>query len=235
MLWVDPTDPDVLAAVVGLPAPGEDDLAAAAQAIAVASEILTLATGFGVHPAGEITEEFLGHRTARLSLLYGPVTGVTSLVRVGSDDTETPVTGYRRIGQTIYLSPQEGQGGSLPLWRTNWSTGPSQTLLRATYAFADTVTPAAYNALLAYAHEFYLYEIGNTDECQLPARVTSIDREGLGISLLTPADVLDKGRTGVQAVDDWLSKANPKQATRPSQVFTPDSPPGIGTRLRRLG
>jgi hypothetical protein len=235
MLWVDPnTDPDVFAAVIGSASTDPDDLDAAARALAIASEILTLATGFGVHPAGEITEEFLGHRTVRLSLTYGPVTAVISVVRVGTDDAETAVP-YRRIGQTVFLSPQQGVHGSLPLWRTNWSTGPSQTLLRATYAFADTVTPAARNALLAYAHEFYLYDIGDTDECQLPARVTSIDREGLGISLLTPADVLDKGRTGVQAVDDWLVKANPKQATRPSQVFTPDSPPGIGTRMRRTG
>lgn len=237
MLWVDPTDPEVLAAVLGadIVDPTPEDLAAAEQAIAIASEILTLATGFGIHPAGEITEEFLGHRTSRLSLTHGPVTAVTRVARVGSDDTESVVTNYRRTGQTVFLSPQQGVVGSLPLWRTNWSTGPAQVLHRVTYSFADTITPAARNALLAYAHEFYLFAIGNTEECGLPSRVTSIDREGLGISLLTPADVLDKGRTGVQAVDDWLSKANPKQATRPSQVFTPDSPPGIGTRMRRLG
>lgn len=236
MLWVEPTDPEVFAAVVGDQGPtgemAEDDFLAVHEAIAVASEILTLATGYLIHPAGEITEEFLGGRTARLSLLWGPVTGVTGVVRVLSDDTEQPIP-YRRIGQTLYLRPQLGAQGSLPLWRTNWSTGSSQELLRATYAFADTVTPGARRAVLAYAHEFYLLEIGS-DECGLPERITSIDREGLGISLLTPADVLDKGRTGIQAVDDWLSKANPKQTLRPSQVFTPDAPPGVGTRMRRI-
>jgi hypothetical protein len=155
-------------------------------------------------------------------------------VRVQNDDTEQPVP-YQRIGQILLLSPQQGVGGSVPLWRTNWSTGSAQTLHRVTYRFADTVTTAARTALLAYAHEFYLLMIGNTEDCGLPARVTSIDREGLGITMLTPADVLDKGRTGVQAVDDWLSKANPKQSTRPSQIFTPDAPPGVGTRMRRIG
>lgn len=237
MLWVDPTDPEVFAAVVGgdpsEAPPSEEDLAAVAQAVAVASEILTYATGFGVHPAGEITEEFLGSRTSRLTLLYAPATTVVRVVRVAGDDTEQPVP-FRKVGQTVYLSPQQGVGGSLPLWRTNWSTGSAQSLHRATYRFGSTVTPAARLALLAFAHEFFLLAIGD-DECALPQRVTSIDREGLGISLLTPADVLDQNRTGIQAVDDWLSKANPKKATRPTQVFTPDSPPGIGTRMRRLG
>lgn len=237
MLWVDPTDPEVVAAVIGDPAletdPDPDTLELVREAIAVASEILTLATGFIVHPAGEITEEFLGSRTSRLPLAYGPVTGVTSVVKVASDDSEQPIP-YRRIGQVVFLRLQQGVGGSLPLWRTNWSTGSAQELLRATYRFADTITPGARRAALAYAHEFFLLAIGD-DECHLPQRITSIDREGLGIQLLTPADVLDKGRTGIQAVDDWLSKANPKQTLRPSQVFTPDAPPGVGSRMRRIG
>jgi hypothetical protein len=235
MLWVDPTDPEVLAVVVGdlEGTPSEDDMDAAAEAIGIAGEILTFATGFGVHPAGEVTEEFLGTRTNRLTLFWSPVTAVTRVVRVASDNTETAVT-YRHIGQTVFLSPECGMEGSLPLWRTNWATGPRQVQHRATYAFGSTVTPAARRALLAYAHEFFLLAIGS-DECGLPERVTSIDREGLGISLLTPADVLNENRTGIQAVDDWLTKANPYKARRPSQVFTPDSPPGVGTRLRRIG
>jgi hypothetical protein len=236
MFWVDPTDPEVIAAVVGDLPEGEipeEDMAAVVQAIAVAGEILTLATGYGVHPAGEITEEFLGRASIRLSMLYGPVTSVIRVVEVATDDTEREVS-FRHIGQTVYLSPQQGVGGSLPLWRTNWAGGGRQTFHRVTYQFASTITPGARQALLAYAREFFLLAIGS-DECGLPQRVTSIDREGLGIQLLTPADVLDKGRTGIQAVDDWLAKANPKQTARPSQVFTPDAPPGIGTRLRRLG
>lgn len=232
MLWVDPTDPEVLAAVVGEDTQDENDIALVYRAIAVASEILTLATGYGVHPAGEITEEFVGSRTTRLSLLQGPVTAVISVVRVHADDTEQAVS-YRRVGQMLYLRSQSGVGGSLPLWRTNGACGPAETFHRVTYRFADTVTPGARQAVIAYAHEFYLLNIGS-DDCQLPARLTSIDREGLGMTMLTPADVLDKGRTGIQAVDDWLAKANPKQTSRPSQVFTPDSPPGIGTRMRRI-
>jgi hypothetical protein len=235
MLWVDPTDPEIFAAVAGdevpLP-PTPEEQALVTRAVAVASELLTLATGYGVHAAGDLTEEFQGIRSTRLSLLWGPVTTVISVVRVAADDTEQAVP-YRRIGQTVFLHPQQGVGGSLPLWRTNWSTGPRQTLHRVSYSVASTVTPAAVTALLTYAREIYLLSI-DSDECGLPERVTSIDREGLGIQLLTPQDFLDKMRTGIGSVDTWLALANPKQATRPSQVFTPDSPPGIGT-LRRVG
>jgi hypothetical protein len=229
MFWVDPTDPEVFAAVAGddVPfPPTPEEQALVTRAVAVASELLTLATGYGVHPAGNHTEEFLGVRTNRLSLLWGPVTAVVSVARVASDDSEQAVP-YRRVGQTVYLNPQQGVGGSLPLWRTNWSHGSYQVLHRVSYSVASTVTLAAVTALLTYAREIYLLSI-DSDECGLPERVTSIDREGLGIQLMTPQDFLDKGRTGLPSVDTWLALANPKQASRPSQVFTPDSPPGIG-------
>jgi hypothetical protein len=64
--------------------------------------------------------------------------------------------------------------------------------------------------------------------------VTSIDREGLGIQLATPQDFLDKGRTGLAKIDTWLSQVNAVRALRPSGVYTPDAPPGVGVSMRRL-
>lgn len=238
MHWADPTDPDVVAAVLALeesPGLSEEDQALVSRAVAVASEILTLAAGHRVHPAGEITEEYRAWgRRPRFSLLWGPVTAVSSVVQVLGDGTERSVS-YLRFGQTVELTGfRNGVQGSLPLWRTNWSTGPADSRWRITYTFADTVTAAARQALLTYAHETYLLLIGNTEDCQLPANVTSITREGLGIELATPQDFLDRGRTGIASIDAWLAQINRYQSARPSQVFTPDAPPGVGTALRRL-
>lgn len=235
MDWVDHTDPEVFAAVAGFDADPEDTDTAAvvAQAVAIASEILMLATGFRVHPAGEITEESQARRLTRLNPVYGPVTEVVSLVRVLSDGTEIPVS-FLRVGNSVQVT-ESGMGSSVPLWRTNWSSGIGMGhLYRLTYRFGSTVTPTARAMVLYYAHEFLLWLAGNESECDLPENVTSIDREGLGIQLATPQDFLDRGRTGLAKIDTWLAQVNAKRSLRPSQVFTPDAPPGVGVSLRRL-
>lgn len=234
MLWVDPTDPEVFTAVVGEDFEGaipEDELAVASQAVAIASEILTMATAFLVHPAGEQTEEAVTRRLRRWSPVYGPVTGVSKLVRVQANGDETPLT-YRRVGNTILVG--DASDRDVPLWRTNWASGAQEGIYRLTYQFASSVTPTARAMLLHYARQFYVWLADTDDECELPESVTSITREGLGITLATPQDFLDRGRTGISKIDTWLSQINAKRALRPSAVYTPDSPPGVGVSLRRL-
>lgn len=236
MLWVDPTDPSVVAAVTGAPMPEDPDqdlLDEVFRAVAAASEVLTMATAYLVHPASEQTEEFIASGTVRrFSPLYGPVTAVVSVVTVDAEGTERPVTGWQKVGSTVHLLGRQ-RATETPLWRTNGICGPGQTVYRITYRTASTVTAAARQALLDYAYQLFLAFQGS-DECALPDRTTSVTREGVGIELMTPQDYLDKGRTGLPQVDEWLAQANPKRALRPSAVYTPDSPPGVGLRVRRL-
>jgi hypothetical protein len=229
MLWVDPTDPEVFAAVAGVEADqADDDLQLVVnQAVALACEILTFATAGLIHGPGTRTEEFIGRGSKRFAPVYGPVVEVLSLVRVGSDQERA--IPFRLIGNTVYVGGQAGTaGGSVPLWRINWASGAQEQVHRLTYRYASTVTAGARLILLHYAHEFFLWLTEQDDDCQLPDNVTSITREGLGIELATPQDFLDKGRTGMAKVDTWLSQVNAKRALRPSAVYTPDSPPGVG-------
>lgn len=233
MLWVDPTDPEVFAAVVR-EAVTQDATSQleVSQALAVASEILTLATAFLVHPAGELTEESQARRLTRLNPVYSPVTSIVSLTKVLWDGTEKPIT-YRRAGNSVQVHDPFGFYGSTPLWRTNWHQGGREHVYRLTYRFGSTITPAARQAVIDYAHELWLM-LTDDDECALPERVTAIDREGLGITLATPQDFLDKGRIGLPKIDTWLSQVNSRRAYRPSGVYTPDAPPGVGVAIRRV-
>lgn len=233
MLWVDPTDPEVFAAVAGVDPPEADPemTAIVNRSIAIASEVLTLATAFLIHPAGEQTEESVTRHLRRWSPVYGPLTSVVSLVRVSADGTETPIS-YRKVGNLILVVTTTGQT-DVPLWRTNWTSHSRESVYRLTYQFGSTVTPTAREMVLEYAREFALW-LNGSSECDLPANVTSIDREGMGIQLATPQDFLDRGRTGLAKIDTWLSQVNAKRAFRPSAVYTPDSPPGVGVALRRL-
>lgn len=230
MNWVDPTDPSVVAAVTGTELYDgiNTDDPDVGTAIAVASEILTLATAHLIHPAGEQTEEFITRNLRRFSPVYGPVTGVISLIRL-SGEQEYPVS-HRQVGNTIHVLDQGRD--AVPLWRTNGACGSEEAIYRVTYRFGSTIGPAGRQAVLHYARQVYLYLTGS-DECDLPEKVTSIDREGIGITLATPQDFLDRGRTGLPRVDEWLAQVNPKRALRPSAVYTPDSPPGVGIGLRR--
>lgn len=234
MLWADSTDLAVYRQVTGHTDAATVDPAdrTVADALTIASEVLTLATAHLIHPAGTSTEEFIGSpRVRRFSPVYTPVSSVTSVLVVDTAGTASPVTRpWQLVGSTIHFRDRLG---AAPSWRMGSECdGPEQVIYRVTYSFASTLTRGAFDAVLQYAHQLWLAAEG-ADECQLPERVTSISREGVELSMLTPADYMDKGRTGLPRVDTWLSQVNPKQAKRPSAVYTPDSPPGVNTRLSR--
>jgi len=239
MLWVDPTDPEVFAAVAGLADdespedPTPEEQLAVSRAVAVASEVLFLATGMRVHPAGENTEEFIGPKNVRsFTLAVGPVRQVVEIVTVDpASGAESPLEGtHRLVGSTVYRwggTRQLSTGTSSFRRALGSSCAPGQVIYRVTYRYASTITLGARAALLAYARELFL-ATEDPNACSLPERTTSVTREGLSMELMTPQDFLDKGRVGLPFVDTWLAQANPKRALRPAAVYTPDSPPGVG-------
>lgn len=68
-------------------------------------------------------------------------------------------------------------------------------------------------------------------DCALPARVTTVAREGVTFSLLDPQDFLTEGRTGLYEVDLFLSAVNPAGLRRRATAWTP----GMPGRARRVG
>jgi hypothetical protein len=62
------------------------------------------------------------------------------------------------------------------------------------------------------------------ETCALPSRVTSITRQGVSMVMLDPMNFLDNGRTGLYAVDLFLSTVNPGGVRRPSSAWSPDLP-----------
>lgn len=67
------------------------------------------------------------------------------------------------------------------------------------------------------------------EKCRLPARVTSLTRQGVNLALLDPMDFLDKGMTGLYDVDLFLRTFNPHRLQRRSSVINPD----VGRPVRR--
>jgi hypothetical protein len=58
--------------------------------------------------------------------------------------------------------------------------------------------------------------------CDLPELVTSVSRRGMTMEVASPMDLLEKGRTGLYAVDLAISTFNPSGLQSPSFVWSPD-------------
>lgn len=236
--WVDCTDPRVWSSVTtGCADPDavvDPDDETVCLSIQVASELLTRLSGFLVHPAGQATEDFRASPTAhRLSPNYTPVTDVLSVVRVLPDCSESVVdiNGWCIIGQSIYFNADKC---TLTAWYIDaCSCLPvSHETLRVTYTFGSTVTKAAEQAVLHLARQLWLECHPEEGECELPERVTSVNREGLSYTIFDPMTFLDQGRTGIPKIDIWLASVNPSRAKRPARVYTPDAPPAVNRSFR---
>lgn len=60
----------------------------------------------------------------------------------------------------------------------------------------------------------------NDGSCRLPQRIQTITRQGVTASFMDSFDALDKGRTGIWAIDAWV--ASVMKPPRPSTVISPD-------------
>jgi hypothetical protein len=232
--WVDPSDPMVISAVVEgcadpdyvPPDPPDDTVALSIQ---VASELLTRLSGYQIHPAGTAVEDFrAAPRVHRLTPNFMPLKEIIGVARLLPDCSESPVdiTGWCISGHSVYFNPVHCDLGS---WYIDACTcAPvNGEALRLTYAFGSTVTASAQRAVLYLARQLWLECHPGQGECELPERVTSVNREGLSYTIFDPMTFLDQGRTGLPRVDLWLASVNPSKAKRRSAVYTPDAPPAV--------
>jgi hypothetical protein len=60
----------------------------------------------------------------------------------------------------------------------------------------------------------------NDSSCQLPKRLQSLTRQGITIAMLDSFDDVDRGHTGIFAVDSWIASVT--KSPRRSRVMSPD-------------
>lgn len=134
-----------------------------------------------------------------------PVTSVGALSRAGVaiDLSTVAIEGNR----DLYLLPLDRQ----------WPVGD----YLITYDFGVPPPDEARHAAGVLAGELALAAAGC--ECRLPARVTSIVRQGVTIAMLDPLDFLKDGRTGIFEVDLFLAAVNPRSLADRPRVLSPDT------------
>ena len=90
------------------------------------------------------------------------------------------------------------------------------------FTFGDKPPELGVQAALMLSAEFYRAMTPGNKNCKLPARVTSISRQGLTIGLIDPMDFMDKGLTGIYQIDMFLLAYNPGKQIKKPTVFSPD-------------
>lgn len=147
-------------------------------------------------------------------ILPGPVSEVTE---VQIDGLVVNTDGYRldgdrlvRIGDTWPAQQDLGAAAGQPnTWQVSYRRG--------------RVVPAVLqNAAGLFACEVAKARSGGT--CALPARITSVSRQGVDVQLLQVEDFLEKGLTGFEQVDMVIRALNPGGLWAQPRVLSLDVP-----------
>lgn len=150
-----------------------------------------------------------GGAVAAVRLPRGDVTAVVAVTVDGA-----PFTAWRLDGPWLHRTDEYG-----------W---PGRGRAVVTYRYGRRPPLAAQRMVAKYAAELGKGASGSGDvTCALPDRVTSVTRQGLTYAL--DADLLDKGLTGLTAVDAWIRSVNPGGLSRPARVWAPA--PAIARRV----
>lgn len=237
--WLNPKDYAVRSAVVsgawgraphsehGNPIPAAGEIDAVAEALAVASDILSRLTAFQVHPALQVVEDFTCHpRVTRLYPTYVPVRDVVS-VSVDGFPADPPIVGWVTFGYALQFAPTPNI--DLRGWLNSFCATEYHDVehLRIMYNASSTVTASARKAVLELAHEYWVDTEG-CDECgacKLPDRTTSVQRAGISYQMSDPQEADQVALTGLSSVDRWVRTMNPFNIRVRPGVWTPDSPP----------
>ena len=59
-------------------------------------------------------------------------------------------------------------------------------------------------------------------DCQLPQQLASLSRNGVEVTVVDPASLLENGLTGIAQVDLWIRSVNPTRKAQRSRVYSPD-------------
>lgn len=105
-------------------------------------------------------------------------------------------------------------------------TDPDIASIEVSYRYGQEPPTMGRLAAKALAQQFYYLWSGREDQCTLPDRVTSVNRQGVSWVLLDQQDFLDELKTGVYAVDLFLRQVNPDKARVKAKVFSVDIPRG---------
>lgn len=130
--------------------------------------------------------------------------------------------------QSVYHGEREVPLTEVAIFDYSYITSPNKCWntcdeVEVTYTFGASPPAMGKMAARELANQFVM-AMTDDAECQLPQRITQVSRQGVSWTLLDPQDFLDKGLTGIYAVDLFLRVTNPDKKQLRARVFSPDLP-----------
>jgi hypothetical protein len=160
-----------------------------------------------VNKALQIVEPWVSAET-RIRLRGQPVTQIHTVRNVGSGVIVSPDSYYIVDHSTLQFSE-----GALIV--------PAD--IEISYSYGVLPPIAGRMAARRLALE-YIKLWSGSDDCALPERVTSVNRQGVSYTIIDSQEFIDEMRTGIYEVDLFLKAINPDKARKRSKVFSPDMP-----------
>jgi hypothetical protein len=90
------------------------------------------------------------------------------------------------------------------------------------FTFGENPPQLGADAALILSAEMYRAMTPGATNCRLPARLTSITRQGVSMALIDPMDFMEKGLTGIYQVDMFITAFNPGTQIKKPMVWSPD-------------
>lgn len=143
--------------------------------------------------------------------LPGPVDSVTQVLQ---DGVVVNPTAYV-VDDRRWLVRVDGG-----CWPEHVDLSTDTSRFEVTYVRGTAVPPALLNAAGTLACEF-AKSLSN-QECRLPARMSSLARQGVQVSMLDTDSLVRRNMTGIPEVDQVIFALNPHGLFSRPRVFTPD-------------
>ena len=147
-------------------------------------------------------------------VLPGPV---DSVVEVQLDGVVVNTDGYRLDGDRLVRI-----GDRWPVSQDLGAVAGDPNTWTIEYRRGRAVPPVLLNAAGLFACEIAKARSGGS--CALPARITSVSRQGVDVQLLSVEDFLEKGLTGYEQVDMVIRALNPTGLHAAPRVLSLDVP-----------
>jgi hypothetical protein len=152
--------------------------------------------------------------------IAAPVWGAWDVI---ADGATLPASAYT-VHDRRYLVRTDGN-----TWPTSGSTDRllDPNTFRATWAYGRPIPAGGRAAARMFATEIGKLCVADKT-CQIPQRVTSVNREGMSFTILDSMKMIEEGRTGLALVDLWLVADKKGRKAKPG-IFAPGA--GSGSRM----